>query len=401
MAGDKRVVWVLEDGGADGFGPLSLGVFSARLEGDDAADGVVSGPRGVSVDEALVWARARAECVIVSWDAPSGTARHFCAAARQPAWAGVALPVWPPDNLDLCERRHPEYLQRGRTRGDAPISWDVRVSVNQGWGEPVPAFAGAFADRLRRIDGVELLDWVQGPGGGMTDADMPPVGHIFSVSGGGAGNIAVKAKVRLQAATVHEAVERAEAAAASCVSDTLSELGVEPRPDPFGWGVSAEAYPAGSVAARSNTAIREPEGAEHYASYQLVGRTVERCVAPWETIVESQRTELAGVGLHLDDDRWVTITSDQGLGLSLGSEPLVNQAMGSWGPVAVRDASGPLTILSGGPITAVAPINDNNGFAIGLTFTVSRATLHVLDRGDDLQALDELPPDIIDDVTIN
>lgn len=164
------IAWLAEDAAKDEFGPVSPGVFSAHLERPDGSR-VADGPRAVPVNAALAWAREQADCTVVSYDAPLGRPRHFSAGGRQPSWAIAALPSWPPADLDLSRRRHPEWAHRGR-RADSPaISWDVRVTVKQGWGEPIDTFAARFAEGLKAVGDVEVIDWIAGPGGGYRDAD--------------------------------------------------------------------------------------------------------------------------------------------------------------------------------------------------------------------------------------
>jgi hypothetical protein len=73
MACDRPVAWVGEESGWDEhYRPVAIGLFSAHVDDDDLAEGYENGPRGVQVQEALGWARSRAERVVVRYFAREG-----------------------------------------------------------------------------------------------------------------------------------------------------------------------------------------------------------------------------------------------------------------------------------------------------------------------------------------
>jgi hypothetical protein len=394
------IAWLTEDAAKDQFGPVSPGLFSAHVERPDGSR-LADGPRAAPIDTALAWAREQADCIIVSYDAPLGRPRHFSAGARQPPWAIAALPPWPPADLDLSGRRHPEWAHRGRGADSPAISWDVRVTVKQGWGEPIETFAARVAEGLQGGDGIELVDWIAGPGGGYTDADFPESGgpDIFSFVDG-PGNVAVYLLLRASARTEHHAIDDVIATCEACVTQTLSDLNIAQREDMFGWTVNADAFPTGSAAAASNARIRENPCGEDYETYALPDRIVERCVAAWETIVEGRRSDLYAIGLTLDDGRHVSIRQGwNGVGIRLDPEFVRDKELADDGPVAVRDADPPLALLSSGEaIDAVRPMRDHSGFLVGLAISTAGEVLHIFNLGDELQAVARLPPGVLADL---
>jgi hypothetical protein len=254
--GRRRIAWIAEDVGDDEQGgPMALGVFSAHVEGDDLPEGFESGPDEVSIDDALSWARARADVVVVRYDSPSTGTTHFSAGPRQPKWPEAPLPAWPPPDLDLSRRRLSEWRHLDRNPDDPPISWDVVVTITQGWGDPVHGFAADFAARLDNRAGVEVVDWVAGPGGGLRPEDLQGVVAYYEPPG----NVAANALVRVEASTVAQAEEAACRAARACADAALEAAGGVERHDVFRWAVDAAAYPTGSEAAEMNAGIRFDE----------------------------------------------------------------------------------------------------------------------------------------------
>lgn len=108
----RGTVWLTEEDDEDGF---LTGTFSGfhdtdRERGDECWD--------LTFDEALEWARARADRVCVEL----GDYRRFSAGAKPlPDY-----PPWPPDDLPRpVRRRRPGEEWKDRTDADPPIGWAV------------------------------------------------------------------------------------------------------------------------------------------------------------------------------------------------------------------------------------------------------------------------------------
>jgi hypothetical protein len=233
----------------DERGPWATGLFEATASTEPEHRDYIEGPVGVPLDEALAWARETASCVVVEYAAPPGSPGLFSAGERE-CKRVRGLPPGPPDDLDLRPRRHPEWLHLDRSPEDEPIEWDVKVTVGQVWGPPVPELAERMAARLMDLDG---LDWIGLAGGGVELPDpLPPGGIYFARSA----KPAAMFRFTVRAATVAAAQAAAEDVCRPALRDTLAELSVPPAPAEFDWRVDAEAYPLGSRAA-FNAAIRE------------------------------------------------------------------------------------------------------------------------------------------------
>jgi hypothetical protein len=237
---------VLDD---DDLGPWATGLFEATASTEPDYNDHVEGPVRVPLEEALAWARETASCVMVEYAAPPGSPGLFSAGERQ-CKRVRGLPEGPPADLDLRPRRHPDWLHLDRSADDEPIDWDVKVTIGQVWGEPVPELAERMVVRLGNLEG---LDWIGLPGGGIVLPDPLPPGGIYV---GSFTRPAAMFRFTVKAVLVDHAEAAAGANCRRALSDVLSDLSVPPPPDDLDWHVDAEAYPLGSRAA-FNARLRE------------------------------------------------------------------------------------------------------------------------------------------------
>ena len=95
--------------------------FSASAGADEEVE-------GLTLDEALAWARSRSEQVIVRL----GDRRRLFSAGTEPI---PGLPAWPPQDLalPLVRRRPGPERWKDRTGDDEPIPWCVVVAVQHDW----------------------------------------------------------------------------------------------------------------------------------------------------------------------------------------------------------------------------------------------------------------------------
>ena len=91
------------------------GRFSGSLQDGERAYEFFADLR---LDEALAWARSRANRVLIRYGEEPDV--HYSAGADHPR----DLRRWPPDALPpLGRRRHPDHRWRDRSDADAPIAW--------------------------------------------------------------------------------------------------------------------------------------------------------------------------------------------------------------------------------------------------------------------------------------
>jgi hypothetical protein len=203
----------------------ALAVFNAHIEYDVGGTWAFEdGPERVAIEEALAWARERADKLVVQWFGPDGTTH--ASAGTIPVGDG---PPWEP--RVLVPRRIPGWEHLDRTENDDPISWEVvaRAVI-------VPA-----EQRL----GEALTQALRVPAGGavvavkVEPASLPKTGTHVAFD-----NAAVH--LRLVARTYDEACRLATNA---CASATRG-LGL---PDDGSWWAPelAQAYPSGSRAAEN------------------------------------------------------------------------------------------------------------------------------------------------------
>lgn len=86
----------------------------------------IEGPlfTGLTLEQALIWARARAPEVQIRF----GRGEYHSAGEINPS----GLPQWPPADLParLVRRRPPEQLWRERSEGDPPVEWRVELLLS-------------------------------------------------------------------------------------------------------------------------------------------------------------------------------------------------------------------------------------------------------------------------------
>ena len=114
-----------------------LGTFEGHLDG---GRGIAEEFRGLSADEAIAWARARAARVRIRL----GDGEYYAAGAE----TKPDEPIWPPAHLPPLVRRRPESERwKDRSEADPPIEWVVPLQV-------VPPRLPASSediDRARRV----------------------------------------------------------------------------------------------------------------------------------------------------------------------------------------------------------------------------------------------------------
>ncbi|MGD0197841.1 MAG: hypothetical protein ABSC56_08055 [Solirubrobacteraceae bacterium] len=177
---------------------------------------------GLTLDQALIWARARAPQVQIRY----GRGEYHSAGETNP----TGLPVWPPADLParLVRRRPPEQGWRERSEGDPPVEWRIELLL----APPNP-------DHMRTAKRWEAESIVERAAGeaGATQWDAEPLdayldgaGHadLPSIGLAGAYPPAFRLHLRAFAATSPQAEESARG--------RLAKL-------PPGWSVRATAYP--------------------------------------------------------------------------------------------------------------------------------------------------------------
>jgi hypothetical protein len=94
------------------------GRFNAHWEGGAEHE---EGPRSVSLEEALAWARARADVVLVR----PGDDGYYSAGARR----ADEVPVWTPPAHPFTRRRVAQLAYMDRTEDDESIEWECEMSA--------------------------------------------------------------------------------------------------------------------------------------------------------------------------------------------------------------------------------------------------------------------------------
>lgn len=105
----------------------------------DTGEAAHDGPKDAHFQEALAWARDRADEVIVCLGS-----ERFSAGKKRVA----ALPNLPEPMLPPSRRRDPDYWYLDRTVDDPPIDWPVELDLHHGAkipGEAASAFVNAIA----------------------------------------------------------------------------------------------------------------------------------------------------------------------------------------------------------------------------------------------------------------
>jgi hypothetical protein len=116
-----RVVFMSEDQENDlADGAWLTGRFSGALQ-DEA---LYEPFQGLSLEDALAWARARTDMIALRYGERPNV--HYSAGAEPLP----DMPSWPPPDLAaLVRRRHPDDRWRDRTDADAPIAWLATAEV--------------------------------------------------------------------------------------------------------------------------------------------------------------------------------------------------------------------------------------------------------------------------------
>jgi len=179
---------------------------------------------GLTLDRALIWARARAPEVQIRY----GRGEFHSAGESNPS----QLPEWPPAGLParLGRRRPPEQGWRERSEGDPPIEWRIELLLTPPNPEQMRTTKRWEADRLVEAAAGEV---------GATHWDAEPLNVFLDGHGAAeAPNIglaglyppAYRLHTQVFAATSPQAEERAQG--------RLPKL-------PLGWSVRATAFPPG------------------------------------------------------------------------------------------------------------------------------------------------------------
>jgi hypothetical protein len=231
------VVFLGEDTEYTERGFCGLGTFSGHLEAATGED-PDRPPRvaGVSIEQALQWARAHASRIVVNYCSPEGEPSFYSAGAEPVQMRFVAdgplvdLPLWPPANLSLAPGRNPGWEFTDRTQADRPISWDVFMILSVSI-DPRPD-ATAISARLTNDPELGDLEW----------------------RAIGRGSQVMRACVRTHASTREQAECTVMTKAQAAVRAACPEIG--PPRIPF-WYWELTAYPTGSSAARWNIHVHD------------------------------------------------------------------------------------------------------------------------------------------------
>ena len=209
-------------------GTWLTGRFTGALNGHE---GGRDDFRGLPLDEALAWARARADRIVIRHGDEPGV-QYEAGTVQAPG-----LPRWPPPDLPaLVRRRAPEDRWRDRTADDPPIAWAVELELRPPDTEGVPlsalaarrpAWCATVAGLAERVGGAwdaDLFDTLvadlraaQEAAGGAEDFGWMSYGHV--------------------ALRVHLTIETATAGGA----ELTAEHRIAPPP---GWHAEARARPA-------------------------------------------------------------------------------------------------------------------------------------------------------------
>jgi hypothetical protein len=137
----RGAVWVTEE---EDFDHFLTGRFGTSWSAGDAHE---SGPEGVSLDVALVWAREQAPSVIVCL----GDERFSAGDSRVPEYP--PLPAMEPPG----RRRHPAFAYLDRLPSDPPVAWPGELDFCLEVG-PLGAAAQAFVDAVAKHPAVTALE---------------------------------------------------------------------------------------------------------------------------------------------------------------------------------------------------------------------------------------------------
>ena len=230
------------------------GLFSAHIDGS----ALVDGPDAVPIEDALAWARERAERIVVRVD------RHGeqeFSAGREPVGS---LPPWPPADYVPVRRRAAGSEYMDRTTDDEPIAWAVLIVVQRGWG-PIPGgTARAFADAIAAVAGGAVTETVD-PGPGPWEQPQPRGWTAHPGVNGrlGFGELA-RSRFTVQAATRDDAWRTARAHGEAALDRACESVGLprttggSPPRDIVEHGCDLDSivvYPEGSHLARWNCSL--------------------------------------------------------------------------------------------------------------------------------------------------
>jgi hypothetical protein len=153
--GRSDVAYVGEDSDSEDFGRAAA-TFDAHVE--TAAGGFVEGPEGVSLDEALAWARARAPRVLVILDGgPAGAPEQTLFSAGTELIEEEGVHPWPQAGIEVRPRPVGTRADGADQTRDWPIS--IKFTVSQASPQisqrarHVLAQASALKSQLWRQDG--------------------------------------------------------------------------------------------------------------------------------------------------------------------------------------------------------------------------------------------------------
>jgi hypothetical protein len=242
MSARERLVYVSEHVEWEGRGPVATGLFDCELRGlrDEWLGEYPDPPLGFS--EALAWARARADRVLVRLGG------DYFSAGRVPFALDRGRTPDPPldESLEFTRRRLEGWEFLDLTAADAPISWDVVIDVDTR-SAALLATAGALTGlgkrwlaALRKSTSLQVVQMTK------TGAD----GRVNSGPGWWTAWARTPVAVFRLEARGHDAALRK---AADAAADAAAAAQWFPVPD-----FSADqAFATGSAPARSNARIEE------------------------------------------------------------------------------------------------------------------------------------------------
>lgn len=234
------------------FNHFALGVFNAHIEVDCVTEEL---GEPVTLDEAVGWARARADRVIVRTCEVEREGKHYTAGLTRIDWGPDRISDYPASGLGLRERRLPGYEFVDRTAADPPIDWDVRVSWKKTLAtlnyEQPQGLAALIASEFVELDTITLGNvHADSPLNVMKRRPRDAKGRM----NGRAVPPPVQLSLRVSARTHAEASASAVAAADRAVQAALDSVGAPPL------GV-ADVWQTSAVPSDSRQAGRSPTDA--------------------------------------------------------------------------------------------------------------------------------------------
>jgi hypothetical protein len=211
----EPTAWIAEDVDYDYDlgGWAFTGTFDASVQTDEE---ILEEADGVSLDDALAWARARSPRVMIRY----GYSGYFSAGEESVPDA----PPWPPPDLpEFVRRRTPDEGWKDRTDADPSIAWRVVASLRP----PGSAAAGRRPEDVRLVTDLAVTT-------GADDWDGHLIDHFARAAAAATGQTVY---TEIPAYRLHYSVRASTPARAA--DDVRRQLGA-----PAGWELSISAEPA-------------------------------------------------------------------------------------------------------------------------------------------------------------